>query len=203
MKDKIIVITAMLAVMVAMTGIASANPWDLIINKGSPNQNSIEPNDILLTPGVTHISSLYGQKFVGQPPQTFPLNTIVECSASNPVPLNTNCHTGDVQVVINNVPGIVPGIPPSLGPINNNGNPFLATDSLSITLVNNPQDPLGTMYVVTVIGGPGTTGGETASASRTVKGFTQIPEFPTVALPIAAVIGLVFFFQQKKIKGSK
>jgi hypothetical protein len=192
----------MLAVMIAMTGIAAANPWDLIINMGSPNQNSIEPNDILLTPGIPHISSLYGQKFIGKPPQTFPLNIIVECSSSNPVPLNTACHTSDVQVVINNVPGITNPFP-SLGPVNNNGHPVLATDSLTITLVNNPQDPLGTMYVVTVIGGPGTTGGETASASRTVKGFTLIPEFPTVALPIAAVIGLVFFFQQKKIKGSK
>jgi hypothetical protein len=28
----------------------------------------------------------------------------------------------------------------------------------------------------------------------------SIPEFPTVALPIAAVIGLVFFFQQRKNK---
>ena len=30
---------------------------------------------------------------------------------------------------------------------------------------------------------------------------TQIPEFPTVALPIAAVIGLVFLFQQRKANG--
>jgi len=29
---------------------------------------------------------------------------------------------------------------------------------------------------------------------------TQIPEFPTIALPIAAVIGLVFFFQHRKIR---
>ena len=202
MKQKIIAITAMLAVMVAMTGIAAANPWSININKGSPDQNSVEPNDIVLTPGVPHISSLFGEKFVGATPQTFPLNIIVECSAANPPPWNTNCHTGDVVVEINNVAGITNPFP-SLGPILNNNLPFLATDSLSITLVNNPQDPLGTMYVVTVIGGPGTTGGETASASRTVKGFTQIPEFPTVALPIAAVIGLVFLFQQKKIKVGK
>lgn len=31
-------------------------------------------------------------------------------------------------------------------------------------------------------------------------GISPIPEFPTVALPIAAVIGLVFFFQNKKRK---
>jgi len=202
MRTKLITIAAMLAVMVAMTGIAAANPWDLIINKGSPNQNSVEPNDILLTPGVTHISSLYGNKFIGASPQIFPLNIIVECSPSNPSPLDFTCHTGDVVVVFNNVAGITNPFP-SLGPILDNSTSFLATDSLSITLVNNPQDPLGTKYIVTVIGGPGSTGGETASASRTVKGFQVIPEFPTVALPIAAIIGLVFFFQQKKIKVGK
>ncbi len=31
-------------------------------------------------------------------------------------------------------------------------------------------------------------------------GTTEIPEFPTVALPIAGVIGLLFFFQHKKRK---
>lgn len=31
-------------------------------------------------------------------------------------------------------------------------------------------------------------------------GDTQIPEFPTIALPIAVIIGLVFFFQHRKKK---
>jgi hypothetical protein len=31
-------------------------------------------------------------------------------------------------------------------------------------------------------------------------GQTTVPEFPTIALPIAAVIGLVFFFQHRKRK---
>ncbi|TRZ88904.1 MAG: PEF-CTERM sorting domain-containing protein [Methanosarcinales archaeon] len=30
--------------------------------------------------------------------------------------------------------------------------------------------------------------------------FNSIPEFPTVTLPIAAVLGLVFIFQQRKNK---
>ncbi|MDD5616167.1 MAG: PEF-CTERM sorting domain-containing protein [Candidatus Methanoperedens sp.] len=30
--------------------------------------------------------------------------------------------------------------------------------------------------------------------------FNSIPEFATVAIPIAAVLGLVFFFQQRKNK---
>jgi hypothetical protein len=36
--------------------------------------------------------------------------------------------------------------------------------------------------------------------SHGCTGGQNIPEFPTVALPIAAVIGLVFFFQHKKKK---
>ncbi len=36
---------------------------------------------------------------------------------------------------------------------------------------------------------------------KTVKDtFSAIPEFPTVALPIAAIIGLLFFFQHRKNK---
>jgi hypothetical protein len=31
-------------------------------------------------------------------------------------------------------------------------------------------------------------------------GITAIPEFPTIALPVGAAIGLVFFFQHRKIK---
>lgn len=47
-----------------------------------------------------------------------------------------------------------------------------------------------------------TFGATQMSASFTKKDSfeTEIPEFPTVALPIAAVIGLVFFFQHKKKK---
>ena len=45
-------------------------------------------------------------------------------------------------------------------------------------------------------------GGQGGDAITSFKISTKvsIPEFPTVALPIAAVIGLVFFFQHKKRK---
>lgn len=39
-----------------------------------------------------------------------------------------------------------------------------------------------------------------ATATVTMQGGGQIPEFPTVALPIAAVIGMVFLFQRRKNK---
>ena len=36
--------------------------------------------------------------------------------------------------------------------------------------------------------------------SHGCTGDTEIPEFPTIILPIAAIIGLVFFYQHKKKK---
>ena len=38
------------------------------------------------------------------------------------------------------------------------------------------------------------------TVSHGCTGDNEIPEFPTIALPIAALIGLVFFFQYKKRK---
>lgn len=46
-------------------------------------------------------------------------------------------------------------------------------------------------------------GGNNLVISDGCSGEAQIPEFPTVALPIAAIIGLVFLFQQRKLKGDK
>ena len=203
-KNKLRIFTALLAVFVTLTGIAAANPWDLIIYQGSPNQNNPEPNDILVKPGVAHISSLFGQKFKGPTPETFPLNARVTCSLENKPPLDTDCHKDDVMVKINNVTGITDPLP-SLGPILDINATFLAVDSVSITLKMTPQDPLGTKYIVTVVGGPGSTDGETASASRTVRAEvpppptpTPIPEFTAVALPIAAIMGLIFVISRRK-----
>ncbi len=42
--------------------------------------------------------------------------------------------------------------------------------------------------------------GEVKSASASAD--TQIPEFPTIALPVAAAVGLVLFIQQRKEKKS-
>jgi len=53
-------------------------------------------------------------------------------------------------------------------------------------------------YIVTYEDGDGYT---TASLTAQVQAVAHpIPEFATVAIPIAAVLGLVFFFQQRKIK---
>jgi hypothetical protein len=176
-KKRTSILTALLAVsvLVSLTGIAAANPYDLIMNQGSPNQGIPEPNDILLVPGVAHNSSLLGEKFIGGTPQTFPLTAQVFCFPGNTPPLDTDCHTSDLSVTFNHVTGITDPFP-SFGPVMDNNATFLAVDSVTITLKENATDPLGTNYTVLINSGPGTTGGETASASRTL---TSTPATPT------------------------
>lgn len=207
-KNRIGILNALLAVLVTLTGIAAANPFDLILNQGSPNQNLPEPNDILLVPGVEHISSLFGQKFLGDTPQTFALNPRVTCYINNTPPLDTACHADDLVIKFNNVTGIIENNTNiSFGPIMDNNVTFLAVDALSITLKENPQDPLDTNYTITVFGGPGTTSGETASASRTLTSAPiiptptppiPVPEYSSVGLPIAMIFGLVFFLVSRR-----
>lgn len=191
MRNKLIMIIAMLAVMVSMTGIAAA--YDLIINQGSPNENIVETNDVSLLPGVPHNVSLYGQTFIGPVPQAFPLNSIVECH-----PSNLGCNIGDLVIVFNHVSGITDPFP-SLGPIMDNNLSFLVKDAITVTLNSTLTDPVGTKYIYTIIGGAGNTSGEVASASRTVvHDIVGVPEYTSIVLPMVSIMGLVFLLSRRK-----
>ena len=71
--------------------------------------------------------------------------------------------------------------------------PTSFTDVGAITLTNN--GPAGASYLVTIKAGSETSI-DFGAASRTVN--SNIPEFPTVAAPVAAVLGLLFVFGRKK-----
>ncbi|MBP2031241.1 hypothetical protein J2755_002204 [Methanohalophilus levihalophilus] len=61
-----------------------------------------------------------------------------------------------------------------------------------IKIEKDANAPMDTVYRVQVeAGGEGT---EIDTASRTIN----VPEFPTVALPIAAILGLAFFIQRRR-----
>jgi hypothetical protein len=70
----------------------------------------------------------------------------------------------------------------------------------SVTFSSEPPDMLIILHVrsAELCGGNEQDGSPKTCHVR--YGGNAIPEFPTVALPIAAVIGLVFFFQHKKRK---
>lgn len=56
--------------------------------------------------------------------------------------------------------------------------------------------PAGTIYRISIGAGPVTVESEVDSASRYVN--SEIPEFPTIALPVAAILGLAFLMQRRK-----
>ncbi len=61
-------------------------------------------------------------------------------------------------------------------------------------LTLNPAAPVGAVYEFKIYAGEDIVTSY-ASASREVH---SIPEFPTVALPVAAILGLAFFMQRRK-----
>jgi hypothetical protein len=78
------------------------------------------------------------------------------------------------------------------------GDSYIDPANIKITLSADSEDT-GTRYNVKIpvsVGGTSTTATFEIAASSTI--VTGVPEFPTVALPIAAVIGLVFIFGRKK-----
>jgi hypothetical protein len=85
-----------------------------------------------------------------------------------------------------------------------NGNEYdgsIPSDDSSIVKFETPFYDLGTLtahvdYDANILGN----GNPNLVISHGCAGTTSIPEFPTVALPIAAILGLVFFFYQRKKK---
>ena len=65
------------------------------------------------------------------------------------------------------------------------------TDSKVITVTVENTAPIGAVYKITI----GDVGFILTSASTNVN---FVPEFPTVALPVAAILGLVFVFGRRK-----
>ena len=95
-----------------------------------------------------------------------------------------------------------------------NGNPYIITDVFDVEINNVPgtsitglSDPSPTTYNFGYKFKGGITGNykikyvsdDVESGEYTVPAtLNAIPEFPTVALPVAAIIGLVFFVQNRK-----
>jgi hypothetical protein len=88
----------------------------------------------------------------------------------------------DIQVVFNRA-SFIPGGPSYM-------------DERVVTISLSEDAPEGARYYVLI--GAGDQSAELTefqSVSRTIE---SIPEFPTVALPIAAILGLAFFMQRRK-----
>ena len=143
MKRKMLIVTAMLAVMVAMTGIAAADSSHII--------GTVLKDGVAYTAGDATIEA-YNDAGM---------------AASALIGTTTANSGGGFSMDTVFVPHVwLKGSTPAGLMGTANGDPLEAVYGFNLFLVN----------------------------------LSLVPEFPTVALPIAAVIGLVFFFQQKKNK---
>lgn len=178
-KRNILIITAILAVIVAMTGIAAANPARIDIKPGDNSNPLYHP---LGGATITYPVSINDMA-----------NTLVRRVEVYNTGLTTVTLYGDGMIPITVAAGgnaaINNWIPSSTAVIVSLD--VTASSTGSVTILSCNYDSSITTC--------GSIPGVLQDFGAASNGF-NIPEFPTVALPVAAVIGLVFFFQQRKEK---
>ena len=180
MRNKILMITAMLAVMVAITGIAAATSVDINTSNAVGNPDTINnPLDgSTVTSTDVLLYSITGPSGI----------RTLRVESSNP-----NLYVR----VYNTAIGFNTGF-------TNSGNEASwtwsgsGTQSFTVEIYGTSAASGATVTVLDKNGGALLGTGLSGIASGTAD--ISIPEFPLVALPIAAVIALVFIFQQRKNK---
>lgn len=148
----------------------SAMAYDAFIWNGEGTGAATVP--IQLAPGESKTLSYHGENIDAR---AFGLDLPYSYSVE---PSDSLGSEGDISVIFSD---------PSFTPTTS-----ISTDTGVITITNTGGVE-GASYLVTI--SAGTYGVEFGAASRRVD---SIPEFPTVALPVAALIGLVFIFGRKK-----
>jgi hypothetical protein len=182
MRNKILMITAMLAVMVAMIGIAAASG---IMTLQAPPQ--------VMNPGDVFEQDV---EVVADRPQSNPnptINKLEIFGRADPAGNDFN-PTSVISIEISSDGGST-YTPGSLWTGAKN-----SPHTFKVRYSHNLAPPATGEYEFQYNGwdNKGVTTGTADMITNIYLNF--IPEFPTVALPIAAVIGLVFFFQQRKNK---
>ncbi len=176
MKSKLITTSASLLVLLAMTGMAAAMDANIMDSTGAnpapASINLAQGQSIDLNFQATNICPLDGTCKL---PISLPVSALV-------VPLNGG-SSSDLAIT------------------------GIATDPANISVsFNNPKTdvpftvknvaaPPGMAYRVTIMAGDIRTSLDFGSASRP---FQSIPEFATVAMPVAAVMGLIFLVYRKR-----
>ncbi len=79
--------------------------------------------------------------------------------------------------------------------------PITVTFNDTVELVDNSNGYTTAVHIIGIWDGDGAAGSNSEASLKLADGNcanTQIPEFPTIALPIAAIIGLAFILQRKE-----
>ncbi|VVB88481.1 Uncharacterised protein [uncultured archaeon] len=163
MKNQIVMISAFLVVMMAMTGIASAFQLQLL----DVNNNTV-PLKIPMIPG-----------------QSMDFNVKISDYNHDSPDFHIKNLSNPTYVIIETHPQVI---------LTGGMDPYIQPNALTITLTSNAEPDHNYFFELNVT--------ECLCQMEfqiTGREIHAVPEFPTVALPIAAVIGLVFFFQKRKI----
>jgi hypothetical protein len=156
-------------ILLCMAGSAMANPFDPAILNAAGTADA--PNPIDLGPGQSIILSFKGTNIL-------PSAVGADLVYSYLVTPTNGGSAGDISV--------------SFSHANFHPTATTYTDTGVITITNNA--PVGKTFQVKISAGTETSI-EFGTASRNVN---SIPEFPTVAAPVAAVLGLLFVLGRKK-----
>ena len=168
--NKLIISTLLIVGLVGMIGTAAA--YNLRAYDAAGTAPADNPLELL--PGETIVLSLYMESMANDY-DTFPITTTVSSIAGS--------NTADVTVSLDT--GVLtPG----------GSDPHIQVGE--VTIVLSPSAPVGAQYNI-AISAPGAITMDLGLTSRNVN---SIPEFPTVALPIAAVLGLMFIISSRKKK---
>ncbi|AFV23324.1 hypothetical protein Mpsy_1116 [Methanolobus psychrophilus R15] len=131
-------------------------------------------NPIVIQPGQTLVLSYHGANFAS-PGQVMPYSYNVQALTG------TGADTSDMTVNI---------LKDNFEPREND--PYTDVGVIELTL-NENASATG-KWRVTITAGEDTNTLDVGSAARNF----EIPEFPTIALPVAAILGLAFFMQRRK-----
>ncbi len=101
-------------------------------------------------------------------------------TAGETFPVEVASKTSDLTVTI---------LKPVFGPVSKPT--FCQAGTVQVTLATNPVNEFNSFSIQA---GPGSVNGEIQTASRIVS----VPEFATVAMPVAAIMGLMFLVYRKK-----
>ncbi|WP_292465012.1 PEF-CTERM sorting domain-containing protein [Methanolobus sp.] len=164
------IISLLFIAIIAMAGTAYAYDANIWNAAGT----AAVTNPIVLQPGQTQIFSYHGANFAA-PNQVMPYSYNVQALPG------TGADPSDMTVVISKA-NFEPGIE----------DPYTDVGVISISL--SEDAPATGKWRVTVTAGEDTNTLDVGSAARNF----EIPEFPTIALPVAAILGLAFFMQRRK-----
>ena len=163
------ILIATLVVLMALTGTVAAYDANIWNEAGT----AAVDNPIVIHPGETLTFSYHGANFAAQN-QVLPYFTDVQAVSGGAV-------DSDMTVVISKT-NFEPGTDDP------------ATDVGVIEITLDANAPATGQWRVTVGAGEDVQTLDVGSAARNFL----IPEFPTIALPVAAILGLAFFMQRRK-----